>query len=280
VTAVNQPELHPLYRRWRRLADDYEGDRMFVGEIVLEDQERVAEYVRPDELQLAFNLTLLWDEWDAAAMRSTIDRTRTAMIAVGAVPTWVLENHDVSRAATRYGGGADGRRRARAAALLLLALPGAAFLYQGQELGLEEVDLPDDVRQDPLFFHSGGARKGRDGSRVPMPWTTTGPGFGFTVSEPWLPMPEQFGPQSVGAQSDDPTSTLELYRFALGHRPTGDFEWLDGPSGTLVFRRGDVVCLVNVDAPTLALPSGDLVVASERVPDGLAPGTAAWVRTR
>ena len=280
VTAVNQPDLHPLYRHWRRLADGYDGDRVFVGEIVLENQERVAEYVRPDELQLAFNLALLWDEWDAAAMRATIDRTHTAMTAVGAVPTWVLENHDVPRAATRYGGGAEGGRRARAAALLLLALPGAVFLYQGQELGLEEVELPDELRQDPLFFRSGGARKGRDGCRVPIPWTTTGPGFGFTTAEPWLPMPDHFGPRSVGAQNEDPASTLELYRFALAHRPTGDFEWLNGPSGTLVFRRGDVVCLVNVDAPALELPSGDLLVASESVADGLPPATAAWVRTR
>jgi alpha-glucosidase len=280
VTAVNQPQLHPLYRRWRQLADGYEGDRIFVGEIVLENQERVADYVRPDELQLAFNLALLWDDWDAAEMRATIDRTRAAMTAVDAVPTWVLENHDVTRAATRYGGGAEGRRRARAAALLLLALPGAAFLYQGQELGLEEVELPDEVRQDPLFFHSGGARKGRDGCRVPIPWTTTGPGFGFTASEPWLPMPEQFGRQSVDVQSGDPDSTLELYRSALDHRPTGDFEWLDGPSGALVFRRGDVVCLVNVDAPPLELPRGELLVASDRLLDGLASATAAWVRTR
>jgi alpha-glucosidase len=279
VTAVNQPDLHPLYRRWRRLADGYDGDRIYVGEIVLENQERVADYVRPDELQLAFNLALLWDEWDAVAMRATIDRTRAAMAAVGAVPTWVLENHDVTRAPTRYGGGAEGRRRARAAALLLLALPGAAFLYQGQELGLEEVELPDEMRQDPLFLHSGGVRKGRDGCRVPIPWTTTGPGYGFTPSEPWLPMPEHFGPQSVDAQSGDPASTLELYRLALARRPTGDVEWLEGPSGTIVFRRGDVVCLVNVDAPALELPSGDVVVASERVDDGLAPATAAWVRT-
>jgi alpha-glucosidase len=279
VTAVNQPDLHPLYRRWRRLADGYGGDRMFVGEVVLENQDAVAEYVRPDELQLAFNLALLWDEWDAAAMRATIDRTRAAMAAVGAVPTWVLENHDVTRAATRYGGGAEGRRRARAAALLLLGLPGAVFLYQGQELGLEEVELPDEVRQDPLFLQSRGARKGRDGTRVPIPWTITAPGFGFTASEPWLPIPREFGPQSIAAQSGDPASTLELYRLALAQRPTGDFEWLEGPSGTLVFRRGDVVCLVNVDAPALELPRGDVVVASERVADALGPATAAWVRT-
>jgi alpha-glucosidase len=280
VTAVNQPDLHPLYRHWRRLADGYEGERVFVGEIVLENQEKVAEYVRPDELQLAFNLALLWDDWDAAAMRETIDRTRMAMAAVGAVPSWVLENHDVPRVATRYGGGEQGRRRARAAALLLLALPGAVFLYEGQELGLEEVDLPDEARQDPVFFHSRGARKGRDGCRVPIPWTAAGPGFGFTESAPWLPMPDGWGRGSVAVQSGDPTSTLELYRSALAHRPTGRFEWLESPTGTLVFRRDQLVCLVNVDAPMLDLPRGEVVVASEDVSDGLRPAAAAWVRTQ
>ena len=280
VTAVNQPDLHPLYRRWRRLADEYPGERMFVGEIVLEDQEAVAEYVRPGELQLAFNFALLWDDWDAAAMRDTIDRTRTAMAAVGAVPTWVLENHDVTRAPTRYGGGKDGRRRVRAGALLLLALPGTVFLYQGQELGLEEVELPDEARQDPVFFRTGGARKGRDGCRIPIPWTNAGPALGFTTGEPWLPMPANWAPESVAAQSGDPASTLELYRSALAHRPDGGFEWLESPTGTLAFRRDDVVCLVNVNAPTLALPEGDVVLASETVTNRLAAGSAAWVRPR
>jgi alpha-glucosidase len=280
VTAVNQPELHPLYRRWHRLADQYPGERMFVGEIVLEDQAAVARYVRPDELQLAFNFALLWDEWDAAALRATIDLTRTAMHAVGAVPTWVLENHDVTRIATRYGGGEAGRRRARAAALLVLALPGTVFLYQGQELGLEEVELSDDERQDPLFFRTGGERKGRDGCRIPIPWTTARPGFGFTAGNPWLPMPQDWGHESVEAQSGDPRSTLELYRSALAHRPAGDFAWLGSPPGTLVFRRGDTVCLVNVDAPTLELPDGDVLLATESASDGLSAGAAAWVRRR
>ncbi len=277
VTAVNQPDLHPLYRRWRRLADEYPGERMFVGEIVLENQEAVARYVRPDELQLAFNFALLWDEWDAAAIRNTIDRTRAAMAAVGAVPTWVLENHDVTRVATRHGGGEQGRRRARAAALLLLALPGTVFLYQGQELGLEEVDLADEERQDPVFFRTGGARKGRDGCRIPIPWTAVGPGFGFTTGEPWLPPPADWGSESVAAQSGDPTSTLELYQAALTQRPDGGFEWLESPEGTLVFRRGEVVCLVNVDAPTLALPEGEVLLASDSVTDRLVAGAAAWV---
>ena len=178
VTAIAQPELHPLYRRWRRLAEAYSGERIFVGEIVLRDQEALARYVRPDELQLAFAFTLLHEEWEAGALRRTIDEALTGFDAVGAAPTWVLENHDVPRLATRYGGGEEGVRRARAAALLLLALPGAAFLYQGQELGLEEVALPDDLRRDPIFFRTNGERLGRDGSRVPLPWEPAPPGSG------------------------------------------------------------------------------------------------------
>jgi alpha-glucosidase len=250
-----------------------------VGEIVLENQETVAQYVRPDELQLAFNFALLWDDWDAAAMRRTIDRTRMAMTAVGAVPTWVLENHDVTRAPTRYGSGEEGRRRARAAGLMLLALPGTTFLYQGQELGLEEVELPDEARQDPVFFRTGGARKGRDGCRVPIPWTTAGPGFGFTAGEPWLPMPEDWGLESVEAQTGEPGSTLALYRRALAHRPVGGFEWLESPPGTLVFRRDHLICAVNVDAARLELPDGELLLTTESATGGLAPGAAAWVRT-
>jgi alpha-glucosidase len=278
VTSVNQPELHPLYRRWRRLSDDYPGERMFVGEIVLENQHAVAEYVRPGELQLAFNFALLHDAWDAVPMRETIERSRSAMEAVDAVPTWVLENHDVTRMPTRYGGGEEGRRRARAAALLLLALPGPVFLYQGQELGLEEVDLPDDARQDPVFFRTGGERKGRDGCRVPLPWTAHGPGFGFTSGEPWLPMPADWGPESVAAQTAEPASTLELYRSALANRPSGRFEWVESPTGTLAFRREELLCLVNVDAPRLELPDGELVLASESVTGELRTGAAAWVR--
>jgi alpha-glucosidase len=199
VTAVGQPELHPLYRRWRTIADGFPGERMFVGEIVLENQKTVASYVRADELQLAFNFAFLYAGWGAEALRETIDRTRDALAAVGAPATWVFENHDVVRLPTRHGGGELGRRRARAAALLLYALPGTAFVYQGQELGLEEVELPDELRQDPIFFRTNGERVGRDGCRVPIPWEPDGPGLGFTTGRPWLPQPEEWAGKSVAA---------------------------------------------------------------------------------
>ena len=200
LSALMQPELHPLYRRWRRVADEYPGDRMFVGEIVIESQEKIASYVGPDELHLSFNFALLHAPWDAEHMRETIDRTLRALGAVGAPATWVFENHDVPRLPTRYGGGEVGERRARAAALLLFGLPGTSFTYQGQELGLEEVDLPDELRQDPVFIHTNGVRKGRDGCRVPIPWTKEPPAFGFTDGDPWLPMPQDWDAVSVEAQ--------------------------------------------------------------------------------
>ena len=281
LVALMQPELHDLYRRWRALADGYEGERMYVGEIVLANQETVAQYVRPDELQLAFNFLLLFAAWDAEAIRGAVDHSLAAFGAVGAPATWVFENHDVTRLPTRYGGGELGRRRARAAALLLLALPGPAFVYQGQELGLEECDLPDEARQDPIFFRTNGARPGRDGCRVPLPWEDGPPGFGFTSGEPWLPMPARWEAETAAAQAGDSRSTLELYRAALRVRPRGEpFAWRESAAGTLVFARGPLVCAVNVDGEPLPLPDGELVVASEEVAGrALQAGAAAWVRT-
>ena len=279
LTALMQPELHPLYRRWREVAEQYPGDRMFVGEIVIEDQEKLASYVEQDQLHLSFDFTLLHERWDAERMRARIDRALTALGDVGAPATWVLENHDVTRLPTRYGGGELGRRRARAAALLLLALPGAAFVYQGQELGLEEADVPDEARQDPIFARTGGSRQGRDGCRVPIPWTTAPPAFGFSEGDPWLPMPRHWAGEAVAAQLGDPASTLSLFRSALRLRPRdGTLAWRESPPGTLVFERGELTCLVNLEAPELALPAGGLLLASEPgIERTLPPGTAAWV---
>jgi alpha-glucosidase len=277
-TAVDQPEVHGVYRDWRRLVDAYPREPVLVGEVVFSDPARVTPYVRDDELHMAFNFTLLLEPLEAELARSAIDRSLAALAAVGAPPTWVLENHDAPRIVTRYGSPAA----ARAAALLLLALPGPAFLYQGQELGLEEVDLPDALRQDPAFHRSNGARKGRDGCRVPIPWERDAPGFGFTTGEPWLPMPSTWGAVSVEAQRADGGSTLALYRRALELRrelEDAPLKWCDSPRGTLMFERGDVTCAVNVDADRLALPAGELLVASEAgVSDELAPNTAAWIR--
>jgi alpha-glucosidase len=269
--AIDQPEVHDLYRDWRRLAESYEDDRVLVGEVVFSDPPRIARYVRPDELHLAFNFPHLFTDWDADALRAVIDRTLASLAEVGATATWVLENHDVPRLPTRYGSA----RAARAGLLLLLALPGAAFLYAGQELGLEEVELPDEARQDPIFHRTGGQRAGRDGCRVPLPWTRERP-----AAQPWLPQPEGWGELSVEAQQDDPASTLELTRGALARRPRGgELAWVESPAGTLVFERGAIICAVNVSAPALELPPGELVLASEPgIATTLPAAAAAWIR--
>lgn len=280
-TAMNQAEdLHALYRRWRAILDDYPGDRALVGEIVLRDHAALARYVRADELSLVFSFALFHDPWDADALRTTVDDTIAACDAVGAPPCWVLENHDAARLPARYGGGALGGRRARAAALLLLALPGTAFIYQGQELGLDEVELPMDALRDPAASSTAGVVQGRDGCRVPMPWEGSPPAYGFSAGRPWLPMPTTWTSATVEAQRADPMSTLCLFRRALGQRPTGDaLVWRAAPTGVLAFDRGDLTCVVNVDADPLELPPGDVVVVSD--PDvgrRLPPATAAWVR--
>ena len=256
-TAIDQREVHDVYRDWRRLVDGYDGDRVLVGEVVFSEQRRVVPYLRPDELQLAFNFSLVFQPWEPEAIRTSIDESLDALPIV----TWVLENHDVTRIVTRFGG----ERQARAAALLLLALPGPVFVYQGQELGLEEVDLPDALRQDPLFFRTKGARKGRDGCRVPIPWTR-----GLQANA-WLPQPAGWSAKSVEAQRGDPASFLELYRRALELRPSGAFAWRDSPPGTLAFDRDELTCIVHFTEERIAT-TADVVLASDDA------NTAVWVR--
>ena len=262
-TAIDQPEVHDVYRSWRRVTDSYEGDRVLVGEVVFSDQSRVAPYLRPDELHLAFNFSLAFQPWDANAMRASIDESLAALPVV----TWVLENHDVTRIVTRFG-----EREARAAALLLLALPGPVFLYQGQELGLEEVDLADELREDPVFKRSGGERKGRDGCRVPLPWTRDVP------ARSWLPAPDTWRERSVDAQLGGERSMLELYRRAVEHRPRGGFAWRDSAPGVLAFDRDDLTCVINFGPGSVPLPGGELLLASDAVGEDLPPNTGAWIR--
>jgi alpha-glucosidase len=288
----DRDEVHEVYEGWRRVTDSYEGDRMLVGEAWVATAERRARYVRPDELHSAFNFDFLKCDWDAAALRAVVDTCLAADSAVGAPTTWVLANHDVTREVTRYGGGETGLRRARAGALLMLALPGGAYVYQGEELGLEEVeDLPEELLQDPTWLRSGHTVRGRDGCRVPVPWTTDGPSLGFGADEPWLPQPADWSALSVQAQSGDPGSTLELYRSALTFRRAEllgfDLEWLDGPPGSLAFRRrttsgGVVACVANTGPEPVPLPGHtEVVLASGPLDDGtVPPDTAAWLRLR
>lgn len=213
----NQPEVHDVWRRWRAICDSYDGERMLVGEVCLADLDQVALYARPDEMHQSFTFRLIKSGWDAEAFAEAIETALTSLGAVGAPVSWVLGNHDKDRQVTRFGGGEQGLARARAAALLLLALPGSAYLYAGDELGLPQAVVPDEAKQDPIFFHSGGTRPGRDGCRVPMPWTNE-PGVGFSpvgADQPWLPVPDAWASYAAESQQSAPNSTLHLYRNAL-----------------------------------------------------------------
>ncbi|MDT4951686.1 MAG: alpha-glucosidase [Pseudonocardiales bacterium] len=277
--------VHDFHRHFRRVLDSYPGDRMAVGEAWVADAERLALYVRPDELNLTFNFELVEASWGADAFRGAIERSLAGMAGVGAPCTWVLDNHDVDRAATRYGGGARGGARARAAALVQLSLPGAAYVYNGDELGLENVDLPDEALQDPTWERSGHTERGRDGERVPLPWSGTTPPFGFTTGHTtWLPMPASWAGLTVQAQEADPDSTLHLYRDTLRLRAelpdlhTAEFAWVDVPPGCVGYRRGKLTVVLNAGVDDAPLPAGELVHASGAVTDVIPPDTAVWIR--
>ncbi|WP_248959138.1 glycoside hydrolase family 13 protein [Sphaerisporangium perillae] len=287
----DQDGVHEIHRTWRRVLDSYDGERIGVAEAWAPSQERLARYVRPDELHQAFNFHFLKTPWDGEMLRAVIDESLATVGPVGAPTTWVLSNHDVKRHVTRYGHGDLGLRRARAAALMMFALPGSTYVYQGEELGLPEVlDLPDEVCQDPQRLRD--PDDGRDGCRVPIPWAHSEPPFGFSppgIEETWLPVPEEWGPLSVESQLGDPGSTLSLYRAALRlrreHPALGDgtLTWRESPSGTLVFTRDEAfACTVNTTGEPVELPRpGNLLLASAPVAvEGetvrLAPDSAAW----
>jgi alpha-glucosidase len=280
----NQPGVHAIHRAIRAVFDDYPG-AVSVGEVWVHDNALFAEYVRPDELHLAFNFRLLQADFDAAEIRDAIDNSLAAVASVGGTPTWALENHDVERSVTRYGGGPVGLARARAMALVLLALPGTVFVYNGQELGLPGVELPDSALQDPVWERSGHTNRGRDGCRVPMPWSGTAPPFGFSDNpDTWLPMPPDWARLTADKQLSEADSTLQLYRRACQLRRsrtelTGKkVDWLDSPPGTLAFRRGGLVCVLNAGEHPVALPEGQLIATSALAADGvLPPNAAAWL---
>ncbi|GFJ91229.1 glycoside hydrolase family 13 protein [Phytohabitans rumicis] len=253
----DQDEVHEIYRAWRPILDSYPGERIAVAEAWAETPQRLARYVGPDELHQAFNFDFLDATWSADSFRKVIDSSLAEAAIVGAPTTWVLSNHDKPRHVTRYGDGDVGLRRARAATLLMLALPGSAYLYQGEELGLPEVlDLPDEVRQDPAFLRTG---LSRDGCRVPLPWDGTAPPYGFGPGGSWLPAPPSWAGLSVAAQTGAPGSTLELYRAALRLRRTtaGDLTWLQTEPDVLAFRRASgLVCAVNLTSSPSTSPPG------------------------
>ncbi len=311
----DRPGVHEIFRSWRKVADEYTPSRAFCGEIWVGRPSRLAAYLRTDELHTAFNFDFLMTPWQPAKLHSVIDSTIASHTAVGAPATWVLGNHDVCRPVSRYARDqkaleplarnlihfrdlpADfevGLRRARAAALLMLALPGSAYVYGGEELGLPEVeDIPPAALQDPTFKQTLGVDPGRDGCRVPLPWTAaTGSNAGFSPAggaAPWLPQPADWATRSAEAQDGVPGSTLELYRLALKIREVhpalgdGTMRWLDldAPADALAFARDPgFQCWVNFGSEPVVLPAdvSVLVTSGPLTDDGALPtDTTAWV---
>ena len=308
---ADRDDVHEVYRQWRAVADEYP-DRVLIGEVWIPDAVRLARYVSPGELHTVFNFPYLSCPWNAPALREVIDSTLALNGPVGAPATWVLSNHDVDRIVSRYGRTDTsfslqqrayfhslpvdlqlGTRRARAAALLTLALPGSVYVYQGEEIGLWEVqDIPDELRQDPIWRRTRGADPGRDGSRVPLPWSGQEPPFGFSppgaASEPWLPQPKEWRELSVEAENGQAGSMLELYRSALRLRRAepalGDdsMTWVPSAEGVLAFDRdASVRCVSNLSAASVALPGHCAVILASDPLDGgmLPPDTTVWLRT-
>jgi alpha-glucosidase len=316
-----QPGVHEIYRDWHAVLQEFGPDRVLCAEAWVEPLTDLANWVRPDEMQQAFNFTFLESAWSAHAIRSAIKESISAFDAVGAVATWVLSNHDVLRHATRLGMNPPppqgtgvgprtepkpdqelGLRRARAETLMMLALPGGAYLYQGEELGLpEDIEIPDSARQDPSFFRQHSPlHYGRDGCRVPIPWEADAPAYGFSESgASWLPQPKDWG-RFARDQQPAPqlphefatnTYTLSLYRRALELRRTQQFgegvlTWLDGFGDDAIAFRVEaletITVVVNLGATAIPLPPMKPLVFSERpwLDEPLAelpPNTAIWM---
>ena len=300
-----QDAVHAIYRDWHAVLAEYGPDRILAGEAWVEPLTKLARWVRPDEMHQTFNFRYLETPWEAGALRAVVDDSLAAFGSVGAPSTWVLSNHDVIRHATRLGltppppqgqglgpkSGSHpdevvGLRRARAATAFMLALPGSSYLYQGEELGLPEViDLPDEARQDPSFFRTGGETYGRDGCRVPLPWEADAPGAGFgPTTASWLPQPEAWASYARDTQRGVPGSTLELYRTLLALRReydlgSGTLEWLPSEEpDVLVLRNGGITVVANTGAGSTARPAGRVLVASGPLGDDRIPGdTTAWL---
>ena len=306
-----QDEVHPIFRDWRKILDSYPGDRAMCGEAYVLPLSFMALWVRPDEFHQTFNFRFLNSNWDAQTIFNTVNESFTAFDSVGAPSTWVLNNHDVVRHASRFGGltikatDSDGigpsdpqpnrelgLQRARGATLFMLGLPGSAYLYQGEELGLpEHTTLAPEFRQDPTFARTGGKRVGRDGCRVPLPWEAeVGAANGFNASgKSWLPQPEIYAEYSRNLQERDPNSTLSLYKEALDLRKAlglgeGNFSWQPGltNSQTLAYQNGEILVIHNFGSTPVALPQGDVLLASspiERLGE-LDPNCSVWLKVQ
>ncbi len=311
----DQDGVHEIYRSWRKILDSYSGDRMAVAEAWVSPASRIARYLRPDELANSFNFDFLTSPWDVTALRERIDSSLAAIKEVGAPASWVFNNHDVVRSVDRFALGLTpgtgettldrqgdpakldlnlGIKRARAGALLMLALPGGAYIYQGEELALPEVrDIPENRLTDPRWRMSNFTDRGRDGCRVPIPWKSDADGaFGFSTNstlpphEAWLPQSNWWGSFAVESQEKNNDSTLHLYRNALAIRAReeglgdGPMTWIDLGKDLLAFTRpGGFLCAINF-GDEVGLPAGEVLLSSAPLDNGLLPrDTAVWIRT-
>lgn len=309
----NQPGVHEIYRRWRKIFDSYPGDRMGVAEAWV-PVESLPLYLRPDELQNSFNFIFLDSLWKKKSFFKNIQGSLDALATTGAPSSWVFENHDVTRKVHRFDlmlgkkrsttpgprfgkhperfNESRGVRRARAGSLLCLALPGGAYLYQGEELTLPQViDIPHDRLEDPVWHMSGYTDVGRDGCRVPLPWTQMADGaHGFstrktmTREEAWMPEPTWWGKYAVDIQESNLESSLWLHRNALRLRKElpglgdGEMEWVKAPRRVLAFKRaGGFQCWINFGRE-VKLPKGAKVLLSSSPLNGrkLPKDTGVW----
>jgi len=308
----DQDGVHEIYKEWRKILDSYPNDRMAVAEAWVHPATRIARYLRPGELMNSFNFEFLGSKWDVTEIKNNINKSIEAIGAVGAPSSWVFNNHDVVRSVDRFdlglglSGGTTlerqgdvnkfnlkrGQKRARAGALLMLALPGGAYIYQGEELTLPEArDIPEDRLSDPRWKMSDYKDRGRDGCRVPLPWKSNAAGaFGFsnnaklTPADSWLPQSNNWGDYSVQVQDSDPNSSLNLYRKALEIRKSqsglgdGPMSWVDAPEYVVAFSRpGDFYCYLNLGAD-IKLPQGaKVLVSSSPIENSILPtDTAVW----
>jgi alpha-glucosidase len=268
--------VHDIYKEWRKIFDSYGSrDIMAVAEVWVHPPKRATLYVRPDELHQFFNFDVMNAPFESEYLYKTISNMLALVKEQNAWPTWCLSNHDCERVSSRIGSDA-----ARAMALFIFGLPGSAYIYNGQELGLPSGEMEDKDRQDPIFFRTGGKQKGRDGARVPMPWSGARAPFGFTTGKSWLPMQDSWQEFTVESELADPGSSLNLYRKALKLRRekfagSGEITW-QSTTGLLSYERGEITVVINISAQAQPI-SGQVLLASQEITDLLPPATAAWL---
>ena len=303
-----QEGVHDIIRGWRKLLNRYE-DRAMCAEAWVLPLSRMAKWVREDEYHQTFNFGYLETPWDRNALEKVVAESLREFGKVGAPSTWVLSNHDTIRHTSKYGvpsiplhgqgigpnseqpDEAMGLRKARAASAFMLGLPGGAYIYQGEELGLpEHTMLEGKYRQDPTWFRTNGEKVGRDGCRVPLPWEANGgPSFGFnTTGKSWLPAPESFKRYARDAQEGVAGSTLELYKrlikerkeFAMG---SGEFRFAPEYSSdsTLAYTNNGVLVISNFGPDSVNVPAGKLLVTTQHdltVEGVLEHDQTAWIK--